>query len=77
MTEKEKLALLKEIQEMDLTASEQMLTGEETRQQYEARKGIIEKKIMHIGTLETINANWVQCIQQVSATKRKKEEDKY
>ncbi|VDN83637.1 unnamed protein product [Brugia pahangi] len=69
MTEKEKLALLKEIQEMDLTASEQMLTGEETRQQYEARKGIIEKKIMHIGTLETINANWVQCIQQGFANK--------
>ncbi|VIO90623.1 Uncharacterized protein BM_BM17357 [Brugia malayi] len=79
---KEKLeALLKEVQEMDLTPSEQMLTREETRQQHEARKRIIEAKIMrlklHIGTLETINANWVQCIQQVLATKRKEEEDKY
>uniref|UniRef100_A8NZV9 Uncharacterized protein n=1 Tax=Brugia malayi TaxID=6279 RepID=A8NZV9_BRUMA len=44
---KEKLeALLKEIQEMDLTPSEQMLTREETRQQHEARKRIIEERIM-------------------------------
>ncbi|VDN88969.1 unnamed protein product [Brugia pahangi] len=74
-------ALLKEIQEMDLTPSEQMLTREETRQQHEAQKRIIEEKIMrlklHIGTLETINTNWVQCIQHVPATNRKEEEDKY
>ncbi|VDN84687.1 unnamed protein product, partial [Brugia pahangi] len=32
---------------------------------------------LHIGTLETINTNWVQCIQHVPATNRKEEEDKY
>uniref|UniRef100_A0AAF5PLL4 DUF5641 domain-containing protein n=1 Tax=Wuchereria bancrofti TaxID=6293 RepID=A0AAF5PLL4_WUCBA len=79
---KEKLeALLKEIQEMDLTPLEQMLTREETRQQHEARKRIIEERTMrlklHISTLETINTNWIQYIQQVPATKRKQEEDKY
>uniref|UniRef100_A0AAF5Q4Y9 Uncharacterized protein n=1 Tax=Wuchereria bancrofti TaxID=6293 RepID=A0AAF5Q4Y9_WUCBA len=79
---KEKLeALLKEVQEMDLTPLEQMLTREETRQQHEARKRIIEERTMrlklHIGTLETINTNWIQYIQQVPATKRKEEEDKY
>uniref|UniRef100_A0AAF5PHI8 Uncharacterized protein n=1 Tax=Wuchereria bancrofti TaxID=6293 RepID=A0AAF5PHI8_WUCBA len=79
---KEKLeALLKEIQEMDLTPLEQMLTREETRQQHEARKRIIEERTMrlklHISTLETISTNWIQYIQQVPATKRKQEEDKY
>uniref|UniRef100_A0AAF5Q7D4 CCHC-type domain-containing protein n=1 Tax=Wuchereria bancrofti TaxID=6293 RepID=A0AAF5Q7D4_WUCBA len=77
---KEKLeALLKEVQEMDLTPLEQMLTREETRQQHEARKRIIEERTMrlklHISTLETINTNWIQYIQQVPATNRK--EDKY
>ncbi|VDN85329.1 unnamed protein product [Brugia pahangi] len=40
------------------TPSEQVLTREETRQQHEARKRIIEEKIMrlklHIGTLEKL-----------------------
>uniref|UniRef100_A8QFZ1 Uncharacterized protein n=1 Tax=Brugia malayi TaxID=6279 RepID=A8QFZ1_BRUMA len=50
---KEKLeALLKEIQEMDLTPSEQMLTREETRQQHEARKRIIEERIIWKITVE-------------------------
>uniref|UniRef100_A0AAF5PLN8 Uncharacterized protein n=1 Tax=Wuchereria bancrofti TaxID=6293 RepID=A0AAF5PLN8_WUCBA len=78
---KEKLeALLKEVQEMDLTPLEQMLIREE---QHEARKKIIEERTMHlklhISTLETINTNWIQYIQQVPATKRKEEEeeDKY
>uniref|UniRef100_A0AAF5PMX5 DUF1758 domain-containing protein n=1 Tax=Wuchereria bancrofti TaxID=6293 RepID=A0AAF5PMX5_WUCBA len=65
---------------MDLMPLEQMLTRKETRQQHEARKRIIEERTMrlklHISTLETINTNWIQYIQQVPATKRK-EEDKY
>ncbi|VDN83618.1 unnamed protein product [Brugia pahangi] len=32
---------------------------------------------LHIGTLETINTDWIQYIQQVPATKRQQEKDKY
>lgn len=72
---KEKLeALLKEVKGMDLTPLDQILTREETHQLHEAQKRIIEKKIMrvklHVGTIKTINTNWIQYIQQVPATKK-------
>ncbi|VDM14153.1 unnamed protein product [Wuchereria bancrofti] len=56
---------------MNLIQLDQMQTREETHQQHEARKGIIEEKIMllklHVGALETVNTNWIQYIQQVPA----------
>ncbi|VDN01123.1 unnamed protein product, partial [Onchocerca ochengi] len=67
---------------MDLTQFDQNLSREEIYQLYEARRRTIEEKIMrlelHIGMLETTNAEWRQYIQQIATpAKRKEEEDKY
>ncbi|VDM96950.1 unnamed protein product [Onchocerca ochengi] len=73
--------LLEEVKQMDLTPLDQMVIKEEKQQQYETRKRITEEKIMrfelHNGALETANAEWKQCIQQLPTTTRKREEEKY
>ncbi|KAL3989577.1 hypothetical protein ACH3XW_28240 [Acanthocheilonema viteae] len=74
--------LLEEVKRLDLTPLDQMLTREEICQQHEARKRIIQEKMMllklYLDTLEQANAEWKQYIQQVvSLSKRKEEEDKY
>ncbi|EGC50146.1 gag protein [Neisseria meningitidis N1568] len=80
---KEKIEkLLEEVKQMDLSPLDQMVTKEETQRQYEARKRMIEEKIMrfelHISTLETANAEWKQYIQQLpTATRKREEEEKY
>ncbi|EJD75898.1 hypothetical protein LOAG_17047 [Loa loa] len=51
------------------------------QEQHEARKRIIEEKILRlklpIGTHETVNTNWIKCIQQVPITKKQQEEENY
>ncbi|EJW72133.1 zinc knuckle family protein [Wuchereria bancrofti] len=72
---------LLEVKEMDLTSLDQMLTREETRQQHEARKRIIEEKIMrlelYIGALETSNTKWIEHIEKATQSKKRKEEETY
>ncbi|VDM13932.1 unnamed protein product [Wuchereria bancrofti] len=80
-TAKKKLMDLLEVKEMDLTSLDQMLTREETRQQHEARKRIIEEKIMrlelYIGALETSNTKWIEHIEKATQSKKRKEEETY
>ncbi|VDK82123.1 unnamed protein product [Onchocerca ochengi] len=65
---------------MDLSPLDQMVTKEEIQQQIRGQEKNNRKKIMrlelHIGsTLETVNAEWKQYIQQLPTTTRRREEE--
>uniref|UniRef100_A0AAF5Q836 DUF1758 domain-containing protein n=1 Tax=Wuchereria bancrofti TaxID=6293 RepID=A0AAF5Q836_WUCBA len=77
------IELLDEIKKLELLPPDRNLPLEEQKQQYEIKKRIVKDKAKRLemyvrGTLETINQKWLDFIQQITiTTKRKEEEEKY
>uniref|UniRef100_A0AAF5PJS5 DUF1758 domain-containing protein n=1 Tax=Wuchereria bancrofti TaxID=6293 RepID=A0AAF5PJS5_WUCBA len=76
------IELLDEIKKLGLLPPDRNQLLEEQKQQYEIKKQIVKDKAkrleMYVGTLETINQKWLDFIQQITiTTKRKEEEEKY
>uniref|UniRef100_A0A8R1XYB1 Integrase catalytic domain-containing protein n=1 Tax=Onchocerca volvulus TaxID=6282 RepID=A0A8R1XYB1_ONCVO len=80
---KQKLAqLIEEVKGLDLSPLDEQLPNNELFKQCEARRRVINQKIklleLYIGVIESNNEKWLEFIQKVSTSlKKKEEEEKY
>ncbi|KAL3995216.1 hypothetical protein ACH3XW_24900 [Acanthocheilonema viteae] len=79
----QKLAqLIEEVKGLDLSPLDEQLPNNELSKQCEARRRVINQKIklleLYIGVIESNNKKWLEFIQKVSTSmKKKEEEEKY